>query len=343
MGEPGRVPTRLELPAGAFLRPLVSSDADLLHAVIGEQRPWLAALLHPDDPSALPSASLGDDVRALLRLEEEARSGRAHVFLLVGDDWTQALGALSVRPGGEDSAAASWWVVPGLRGSRIEEEFDAYSRRWLQQHWPFETVTTPDNHSDDPAALAGANLVPLVPATPEPTVLPEPDRDSAAALWAEYGAVVPSLGATLPPVESFGDSTAMADELLGLVRRGVKTATASLADDAPMPCAGQHWIVCDGSGAARLVLLTEHVRIGPLESVDEDFAWAEGEGDRSRASWLEGHRHYLARVSPDGIGDIVFERFRVVWPKQEAERSAAFARSIGGSLPAELHGLPLPD
>jgi hypothetical protein len=320
------LPARLELPAGALLRPLVSSDADLLHAVIGEQRPWLAALLRADDPAALPSASLGDDVRGLLRLEEESRAGRAHAFLLVGPDRTEALGAVSVRPGGGDSAEASWWVVPAVRGSRLEEEFDAYARRWLQQHWPYETVTTPDNHPDDPAALAGANIVALVPAAPERTVLPEPDGASAALLWAEYRSAHPGVDEALPPVEAFGDSTAM----------------ASLAEEGA-PAAGDHWIVCDGTGAARIVLVTDEVRTGPLDSVDDAFAWAEGEGDRTRASWLDGHRRYFSRVSPGGIGDVVFERFRVVWPEADAERAASFARSVGASRPEELDGTPAQD
>ncbi|PPF23096.1 hypothetical protein C5D07_10420 [Rathayibacter tritici] len=252
------------------------------------------------------------------------------------------MGAVSVRPGGGDSAEASWWVVPAVRGSRLEEELDAYTRRWLQQHWPFETVTTPDNRPDDPAALAGANIVALVPAVPELTAPPQPDGDSATRLWAQYRAAHPAVEEELPPVESFGDSTAMADELLGLVRRGVKTATASLAADGA-PAAGEHWIVCDGGGIARVVLVTEGVRIGPLDSVDDAFAWAEGEGERTREYWLDGHRRFFSRVSSGGIGDVVFERFRVVWPEADAERAAAFARSIGASRPEELDGTPAHD
>ncbi|QHC68512.1 ASCH domain-containing protein [Rathayibacter sp. VKM Ac-2759] len=123
----------------------------------------------------------------------------------------------------------------------------------------------------------------------------------------------------------------MADELLALVRRGVKTATASLVGHDPVPRAGDHWIVCDGAGVARVVLRTAEIRIGSLDSVDDDFAWAEGEGDRSRESWLAGHRRYFARESPGGIGDVVFERFELVWPADEAERAAAFARSVAAT------------
>ncbi|MCJ1673224.1 MULTISPECIES: ASCH domain-containing protein [unclassified Rathayibacter] len=327
------VPARLDLPGGAFLRPLVTSDADLLHPVIGQRRGWLAALLPKGDPSGLPSASPGDDLRALRRLETAARERRLFAYLLVGADWTEVLGALSVRPVGDDHGEASWWVVPSLVGSRLEEELDAYARRWLLLRWPFERVETPDNHPEEPAALAGANLLPLLPETPARTPLPEPDPAAAEVLWAAYRAHEPTAPEELPLVESFGDSVELADELLALVRRGVKTATASLVGDEPVLRVGDHWIVCDGAGVARVVLRTVEIRLGPLDSVDDAFAWDEGENDRSRESWLAGHRRYFERESPGGIGTVVFERFRLVWPEEDATVAAGFSRRIASERP----------
>lgn len=332
------VPARLDLPAGAHLRPLVPSDVELVHAVIGDRRAWLADLLPEGDASGLPTASLGDDLRALERLSVAASEGALFAYLLVDETWSEAIGGFSLRPG-EDAPVASWWVVPELQASRVEEELDAYARQWLRLRWVLESVETPDNHLDDPAAVAGSNLVPLLPETPDRTPLGHPDLASARALWDAYrgsGAAAPQ---ELPPVEAFGDCVEMAGELLALVRRGVKTATASLAGE-DVIAAGDHWIVCDGSGAAAVVLRTEEVRVGPLDSVDDDFAWAEGEGDRSRSSWLEGHRRFFSREAPEGFGAVVFERFRVVWPEADARRAEEFARSIaadrvgvGGPLP----------
>ena len=318
------VPARLDLPGGEFLRPLVSSDADLLGAAIGERRAWLEALL--------PSGSdPHDDVEALRLVEGAARAGRAHAFVLVDDSWTSVRGALSVVPGEGRTATASWWVLPELRGSRIEEEFDAFARRWLLTRWPFDSVETPDNHPEDPAALAGANILAVLPDAPQRTPLPEPDLDAARRLWSEYPGSGPH---PLPPIESFGDSVELADELIALVVRGVKTATASLVGDDTVPAAGDHWIVCDGTGAPRLVLRSDEVRIGPLDSVDVAFAWAEGEGDRTRESWLAGHRRYFAREDPESsLEEVVFERFRVVWPQAAAARAAAFATSAAAALP----------
>ena len=63
----------------------------------------------------------------------------------------------------------------------------------------------------------------------------------------------------------------------------------------------------------------------PLSQVDEAFAWDEGEGDRTRDWWLDGHRRYFARQSRrEGFelnDDVltVFERFEVVWPLDDAD------------------------
>jgi uncharacterized protein YhfF len=159
------------------------------------------------------------------------------------------------------------------------------------------------------------------------------DLDSAAAraLYREYAAATGRADDDEePPVERFGDGAALADELLGLVLAGTKRATASLVvdfvdDDQPLPRIGGHWIACDGSGAPRCVLRTTELRLGPLHSVDDAFAWDEGEGDRTRDSWLRDHDRYFRRTLPrrgrtwsDDL-EVVFERFRVVWPPQVAD------------------------
>lgn len=149
-------------------------------------------------------------------------------------------------------------------------------------------------------------------------------------MWAAYVAVHPEHRLDEPPSESFGDSAALADELLALVTHGPKRATAGAVADyryeeQPLPRIGGHWIVHDGSGAPRVVLQTVELRLGPLSSVDASFAWDEGEGDRTREGWLREHQRYFKRTLPR-IGveyhdelDVVFERFRVVWPAEYAD------------------------
>lgn len=76
----------------------------------------------------------------------------------------------------------------------------------------------------------------------------------------------------------------------------------------------------DGDGRPLAVVRTTDVRVGPLSSVDDSFAWDEGEGDRTRAWWLDGHTRFFTRqcaalglTFSDDIG-VVFERFELVWP-----------------------------
>lgn len=129
--------------------------------------------------------------------------------------------------------------------------------------------------------------------------------------------------ASHPTADFFGDSVELADELLGLILDGRKRATAAAHDQyvhagEPVPTVGTYWIALDGRGTPRALLRTTDVRIGPLTSVDDQFAWDEGEGDRTRESWLRDHqdffRRYLPTIglefSPDPA--TVFERFELV-------------------------------
>ena len=157
-------------------------------------------------------------------------------------------------------------------------------------------------------------------------------RDDARALWRDYAAsrTTPAPPEEEPPVEQFGDHAALTDELLELVLAGTKRATAGLVADfahegEPLPRIGGHWVVCDSSGAPRAILRSTELRIGPLHSVDDAFAWDEGENDRTRASWLAGHLAYFTRTQAargeiwDDDLDVVFERFQVVWPPEVAD------------------------
>jgi uncharacterized protein YhfF len=132
-------------------------------------------------------------------------------------------------------------------------------------------------------------------------------------------------------VGSFGDSPALADELLALVVAGTKRATASLRRNygdgrEPLPSVEDYVVVLAGNGVPSLICQTTDIEVKPLSAVDDQFAWDEGEGDRTRAGWLANHRHYFAREAErDGFAMhddilVVFERFRVVWPLAIADR-----------------------
>ena len=157
-----------------------------------------------------------------------------------------------------------------------------------------------------------------------PTELPDPDPVRISGFWARmraHGHAEPD--APVPLAETFGDSVELADELLELIIHGPKRATAGayhdyLNDGTPIPTVGTATIALDGRAVPRALLRTTDVRIGPLSSVDDRFAWDEGEGDRTRESWLRDHTQFFERYLPtvglDFSPDMptVFERFELV-------------------------------
>ena len=88
---------------------------------------------------------------------------------------------------------------------------------------------------------------------------------------------------------------------------------------------GSHWVACDGKGRPRLVMRSVELRVGPVNSVDEAFAYDEGEGERTRDWWLDAHRGFWQRscarmgLEYDDTMEAVFERFTVVWPPEHAD------------------------
>jgi uncharacterized protein YhfF len=112
---------------------------------------------------------------------------------------------------------------------------------------------------------------------------------------------------------AFGDSPRLADELIELVLKGVKTATCSTEDEPNTSTPGEHWIVLDGRGTPRCVIETTEVTYRRFGEVDAAFAHEEGEGDRSLAYWRDAHRRYFGRqgkFSEDMM--LMCERFRLV-------------------------------
>lgn len=155
------------------------------------------------------------------------------------------------------------------------------------------------------------------------TPLPPLDRSAADAFWQRYlDATGASSGEGYVELSCFGDSVELANELIELVLIGQKRATASSVEEyehegSPLPAVGDRWIACDGTGRPRAIIETVEVRIGPLSSVDDRFAWDEGEGDRTRDDWLRGHTAYFSRThATAGIPfdeeiPVAFERFTV--------------------------------
>jgi uncharacterized protein YhfF len=155
-------------------------------------------------------------------------------------------------------------------------------------------------------------------------------NQSAREMWIEYLQANPGLIAegvcTGVSAWSFGSGKEMADELADLVVARTKRATASslaglLLERDPVPCTGLYSVILDGSARARCVIRTGSVTVAPLGQVTDAFARREGEGDGSRAYWLDGHRRYFA-AEHQHLGlpfsdeiPVVYEEFDLVWPQ----------------------------
>lgn len=146
------------------------------------------------------------------------------------------------------------------------------------------------------------------------------------AFWAEARRQVPTLPQQVADdIWFFGDSPELSASLADLVLHGPKRATAGLlaemqAEGLPLPRAGGYSLVTDYHGTPLMILRSTRVDIQPFETVDADFAAAEGEGDGSLAYWQDAHERYFKRsCARIGIAwrpdlDVICERFEVVYP-----------------------------
>ncbi len=140
------------------------------------------------------------------------------------------------------------------------------------------------------------------------------------AFWAEFAAAT-GVDAPYQPTAFAETSPVLATELGRLVRDGPKRATAGVwaeyqAESEPLPAVGAYWVVLNGEGNPLCIIRTTRVELRRFGDVDEQFAWDEGEGDRTLAYWREAHLDYLAsvgiRVDDDTL--MVLEWFEQVWP-----------------------------
>ena len=156
----------------------------------------------------------------------------------------------------------------------------------------------------------------------------EPDMDKIVAFWNACCAQLPQEKTThhqdIPEAWGFGDSPRMADELGALVLEGRKTATCGIlceyeseGEDLPQP--GEFSIIINGAGQPLCLIETTEVRIVPFEKVDAQFAFEEGEDDRTLESWRKEHWKFFSRYlteldrQPSMDMPLVCERFQVIF------------------------------
>ena len=130
--------------------------------------------------------------------------------------------------------------------------------------------------------------------------------DQIETYWKSYLATLPAESPVHDEryvAEGWGDSPQMADELGALIASGTKAATCSArweyeAEGESLPEVGMKTIVLDGSGGPLCIVETTEVEVRPYDEVGTQFAYEEGEGDRSLAYWREAHWRFFSRTLP---------------------------------------------
>jgi uncharacterized protein YhfF len=169
-----------------------------------------------------------------------------------------------------------------------------------------------------------------------------------AAFWNNYCRLAGVPATTPYQAWPFGDSTELAHALVELVIHGPKRATAGMVawnemhpEDAAVP--DGYSVVTEFDGTPRCVIRTVWLDQRPLREVDAQFAWDEGEGDRTLADWMDGHRRYFGRVCPPlGIPftddlPVQLERFELLYPFDAALNPVDCGpRIVPGWLPGAI-------
>ncbi|MFC7371617.1 ASCH domain-containing protein [Fictibacillus iocasae] len=113
------------------------------------------------------------------------------------------------------------------------------------------------------------------------------------------------------------------DHLAQLVIDGVKTATCSglvfyERENEPLPSVEEYSVILNSREEPLAIIKTTDVKIMPMNEVPEEFAIAEGEGNRTYLYWKEAHEKWFTEeLSKVGLAFsedmmVVCERFALI-------------------------------
>jgi uncharacterized protein YhfF len=149
------------------------------------------------------------------------------------------------------------------------------------------------------------------------------------AFWEKFCELHPETDPSTPyQVWYFGLTPDTAAELADLVLTGPKRATASLPweyetqpDEAPV--LGGFSVVTDFNGVPKCVVRTTELQVVPFNAVTAEFAFDEGEGDRSLDYWRAVHWDYFSRRAANlgreanNTMPVICERFELLYPSSK--------------------------
>ena len=116
-----------------------------------------------------------------------------------------------------------------------------------------------------------------------------------------------------------------ADEILAALLRGDKRATTGLRclyelEQEPLPKVGQYSVILDSKGLPHCITRIINIEITKFRDISEEYAFIEGEGDKSLKYWKDAHREVFTRECREDAGiefnedmECVCEYFEVVY------------------------------
>jgi uncharacterized protein YhfF len=115
-----------------------------------------------------------------------------------------------------------------------------------------------------------------------------------------------------------------ANHCADLVLQGEKRATAGLkwsyeAEGESLPETGQLTVITNWDGVPQCIVEVTAVEIMPFNKVSANFAYEEGEGDKSLDFWRRVHWEFFSQEceeigkTPSQDMEVVLEKFKVIW------------------------------
>ncbi|GAA3581119.1 ASCH domain-containing protein [Snuella lapsa] len=151
------------------------------------------------------------------------------------------------------------------------------------------------------------------------------NRSSALVLWQGFIQNNPEYkNEPLPVACYFCDNQQDADTCAQLTVEGIKQATSTSlwwfeTHKEPLPQIGDLYIITNWNGQAKAIIQTTKVEQVPFKDIALEYAYIEGEGDKSLDYWKKVHWDYYSRVmkakgtKPTEDMIIVCEYFKTVW------------------------------
>ena len=135
-------------------------------------------------------------------------------------------------------------------------------------------------------------------------------------------------GLDIPEYEAYSYGyPEIADEILDALLRGDKRATTGLhclyeLEQEPLPQVGDYSVILDSKGLPHCITRITKVEITRFRDISPEYAFIEGEGDKSLTYWKDAHRTVFSRECREDAGiafhedmECVCEYFEVVYQK----------------------------